>query len=349
MEKPVDEGDPIQRVRFTCETIARNATQVHINGSACKAAASFLLPLLTSHQTSAANTWLNANGLHPSKPDDFALKWIFVIDTLNFCFWTPPGKEPFTIEWKGKCYTGYWALCAAVNRALEKGIPLLEAEFLANVDENTLAEVFRSSTSTDIPLLEKRVHILNESGQILLGKFQGTFLQLLSTADWDAVSLVKLLIANFPSFCDEALYKVDGVDRLVAFYKRAQILVADCWACCRKIKRIEKLTMFADYRVPQCLVQLGVLEYREKLMVKLKRGELLENGSKEEVEIRACSIIAVERVKKELEIMMRTRGYEVDGERVNSVAIDFELWTFAKAQSNSMKDIPIHRTLSIFY
>lgn len=27
--------------------------------------------------------------LHPKPTDDFALEWIFVADTLNFCFWTP--------------------------------------------------------------------------------------------------------------------------------------------------------------------------------------------------------------------------------------------------------------------
>lgn len=27
--------------------------------------------------------------LHPKPSDKHALEWIFVVDTLNFCFWTP--------------------------------------------------------------------------------------------------------------------------------------------------------------------------------------------------------------------------------------------------------------------
>ena len=56
--------------------------------------------------------------------------------------------------------------------------------------------------------------------------------------------------------------------RLVHFYKRAQILVADLWAAfgCQTADNghfasfvdVGKLTMFADYRVPQILRHVGV-------------------------------------------------------------------------------------------
>ncbi len=47
-------------------------------------------------------------------------------------------------------------------------------------------------------------------------------------------------------------------------------------------------------RVPQCLLYLGVLEYSDELMGKLRRWEHLEPGSPDEVEIRGCSVWAVE-------------------------------------------------------
>ena len=48
--------------------------------------------------------------------------------------------------------------------------------------------------------------------------------------------------------------------------------------------------MFADYRVPQALAFLGVLLYSERLMQKLRSGQLMEYGSEEEVTLRAFSI-----------------------------------------------------------
>jgi hypothetical protein len=53
--------------------------------------------------------------------DRSAVDWIFVVDTLNFSFWSETNKSkdsnksPFYVEHKGVRYTGYWALPAAIN------------------------------------------------------------------------------------------------------------------------------------------------------------------------------------------------------------------------------------------
>jgi len=59
--------------------------------------------------------------------------------------------------------------------------------------------------------------------------------------------------------------------------------------------------MFADYRVPQMLQRLGVLWYSPRLEGKVRRGEMLEAGSELEVEVRACSVWAVELLRREME------------------------------------------------
>src|SRR5581483_11579266 len=48
---------------------------------------------------------------------------IFLVDLLNFSFWSDLEKEKgsncqekFSIYYKDKRYTGYWSLCAAINR-----------------------------------------------------------------------------------------------------------------------------------------------------------------------------------------------------------------------------------------
>ena len=43
---------------------------------------------------------------------------MFLIDLLNFSFWSPDNNK-FVVSFNKKHYTGYWALCAAINRALE--------------------------------------------------------------------------------------------------------------------------------------------------------------------------------------------------------------------------------------
>lgn len=57
--------------------------------------------------------------LHPKQEDEEAINWIFIVDSLNYCFFDPNNKTHWTITWKNEKYTGYFGLCAAINRAME--------------------------------------------------------------------------------------------------------------------------------------------------------------------------------------------------------------------------------------
>lgn len=54
----------------------------------------------------------------------------------------------------------------------------------------------------------------------------------------------------------------------------------------------------ADYIVPAVLRQLGVLKYSSTLASTIEANSQIVAGSEEEVELRACSIYAVEKMKE---------------------------------------------------
>lgn len=58
--------------------------------------------------------------------------------------------------------------------------------------------------------------------------------------------------------------------------------------------KFRSLTMFADYRVPQVLVFLNVLNYSPELLEELSSKKLIENGSETEAILRGYSIFACE-------------------------------------------------------
>jgi hypothetical protein len=62
------------------------------------------------------------------------LRWIFVLDILNHCFWPERGKPAWSVLYKGQTYSGYWGLAAALKRAQESGIPLTDPAFLAGIN-----------------------------------------------------------------------------------------------------------------------------------------------------------------------------------------------------------------------
>lgn len=77
-------------------------------------------------------------------------------------------------------------------------------------------------------------------------EFGGSFVNCIDDADLSAAGLVNLLAENFECFRDETVFQ----GRKVRLYKRAQILVADLWACFNgedfgEFEDIDKITMFA--------------------------------------------------------------------------------------------------------
>lgn len=294
--------------------------------------------------------------LHPKQMNKNTVDWIAVVDSLNFSFWTEEDVEPWTVRFDGKNYTGYWALCAAINRALEEGIPLITPSHYGAITTKELEYIFRSETATAIPLLEERAKNLNEVGTILANKYQNSFANVISECNGSAKELLWLITSTFKCFRDES----DFHGTKVSFYKRAQILISDIWACFEGktwgyFSDISFLTMFADYKVPQSLLHLNVLKYSNTLMQKLKRGELIPSGDQLELEIRGNSIWAVELIYQEL-LKNSQEDKEMcllsSGERnavFNSVIIDFYLWDFAKEKLDGITELPCHKTRTIFY
>lgn len=126
-------------------------------------------------------------------------------------------------------------------------------------------------------------------------KYSCSFTNCIKAANASAAGLVNLLAKDFSCFRDE--FKWQGRKKPVRFLKRAQILVADLWACFQgesygTFRDIDKLTMFADYRVPQVLSTLGCLSYSPPLMTAVKEKESIESGGNWEMQLRGKSSIA---------------------------------------------------------
>jgi hypothetical protein len=96
------------------------------------------------------------------------------------------------------------------------------------------------------------------------------------------------LAENFTCFNDVVSFENR---RYVRFYKRAQICVADLWAAFEgesfgEFEDIDKITMFADYRVPQILHSLGCLCYNPGLDHAIRQKKIIESGHFWEIQLR---------------------------------------------------------------
>jgi hypothetical protein len=285
--------------------------------------------------------------VHPQQADSSGVDWVFLADTLNFCFWNRDSDPQYEVTYKGEKYTGYLAMCAAINRALDAGVALTSPAYFSTVPAATLGQLLEGDGGVQIPLLEERAACLREVGRVLADRWGGSFGAVLEAAAGSAPRLLELVLENFPCFRDGGLF--DGVR--VTFHKRAQILVADLWClfegCGRGgMEGIDQLTMFADYRVPQSLQHYGVFEYSPTLRAHLAAELELAPGHRWEQEIRGCSIEAVERVTSRVRALLKERGVEAE---VNSVLVDQFLWGYRRHHAEAMRSVPYHRVRSIYY
>ncbi len=264
------------------------------------------------------------------------VNWVLLLDALNFCFWAEKGQPRWRIEYQGEVLDGYWAEAASLTRAVEDGVPLWDAEFMRNASERELAHIFRGENT--IPLFEQRLEHMREVGRVLVERFDGQFVHAIEESGGNAVRLALLLAEHFPSFRDVAFYR----QREVRFLKRAQICVADIYGSFGgkswgAFSNIDRLTVFADYKLPQVLRHFGVLEYDPALAERIDNQELLEPGSEEEVEIRAATIWACELLRRE----MAARNCAM-----TAAAIDQRLWLLGQ---NAVGMRPYHRVRTIYY
>jgi Potential Queuosine, Q, salvage protein family len=203
-------------------------------------------------------------------------------------------------------------------------------------------------------LLAQRLSVLREAGEVLECDFGGSFVRLVRQADHSAARLVNLLVEYFPCFRDESNF----YEKRVRFYKRAQILVADLWACFNgegwgQFDDIHELTIFADYRIPQMLNSMGCLMYSPSLESRIRRLHNIENGENCEIELRGNSIWCVELIRRQIEAQ-----YPEAKGKVNAVLIDFFLYDLCKEREREVEQaemdvdnemLPHHRTRSIWY
>lgn len=273
------------------------------------------------------------NGNWPGPGGRPAVNFLLAQDAINFCFW---GDPPWRVSYRGRVHTGYRALVAALRRALEVSCPLDDAAYLANLSPDDLEFILRGEGR--LPLMAERLANLQEVGRVLLERFQGRGENLVQAAGGSAVALVRLLAAHFPSFDDRARY--DG--RPVAFYKRAQLLVADIYGAFGgegpgRFRDLDRLTAFADYELPRVLRHLGLIEYSPALAAAVDRGQLLAPGGPQEVEIRAATVVAVERLR---------RALAEQGIHLRAFELDWILWDWCQRQPPAH---PPHRVVTIFY
>ncbi|MFI5316634.1 MAG: queuosine salvage family protein [Myxococcota bacterium] len=314
---------PFAAVRDACAEVAARARSVAIDAGALER---FADAIPRAELAGSATSF-------PALGDAESLAaFVLCLDAINF------GSGWFPHLRKGAGLSGYRTLETRLRERIEREGPL-EARALRAIDSRAVGELL-GQAPIEPPLdalLELYARALRELGERVQTRAGGSFAGFVEEAGGSAAELVRSLLA-MPLWRDVARY--DG--QQVPFLKRAQLTVSDLAHALPedlgRFRDLGELTLFADNLVPHVLRLEGVLRFDPRLVARIDAAQLIESGSPEEVEIRACAVDAVEQIAAR----MRAHGPSVSPRELDD-------WLWRRGGEPRFKAQPRHRTRCSYY
>lgn len=239
-----------------------------------------------------AQHWLSTrNELFKLSKEELTF-FMLIYDSINFSFW---GNPKWTVKTEYGFLDGSIALLYVLLKEAKHNPLFLTPSYLKNITKEKFEKILHGNTQ--IPLLEERYQRMRPIGNILLKNKTTSFYQKISSFKTDK-ELFSYLISTFPFLEDKRTYH----GKNIYFYKLAQLMTSDLLQL-RVLKEnikidISNLVGCADYKLPQVIHQFGITQYQKELELKIQNKiELKENGQ-EETEIRAATIVVIERLSQ---------------------------------------------------
>ncbi len=303
------------RVRTACAWVAGRSRSVRLDEASIDAYAESLPAVPAPPDADSATQIVEGER-------ELRAAFVFCLDAINFGsgWWPTIRKRPG--------HSGYFTIAAGLTERF-RAAGAWSPEELTQISAAAIAEVV--GQDPDHPLMEQFASSLRDVGEHVFGDHDASFAGVVDTAGGSAVALVELL-SGWQAFADTSTYE----GREVPLFKRAQIVSADVdRAGVATLIGLDRLTAFADNLVPHVLRLDGVLSLEPALTEAIDAGVLLEHGSPEEVELRACTVHAVELLSATLD------------RRLSPAEIDQVLWN--RGQQPRYKATPRPRSRNTAY
>lgn len=307
----------LSEIERTTKLVASNSKNVSINYQVID-------EIIAKGEFDKVSYWLASNpyGLLDMSCREI-VNFLLIYHTIgDYCFWGDPKWTIKTDE--GIELDGSMAMMYLIIKRYkeEKSFEMSMLTFSTWLDGNV-----------EIPLLKERYDCLCELNRYL-NNLKSDFYDEIKDFKED-ISLLDYIINHFSYFDDESIYNGDKV----YFYKRAQLLTSDILHVREIVEKVKvdysHLVGCADYKIPQVMRNLGMLEYSNELAKLVDNKVNLKYGSEMEVEIRANDLVVIDYIAKKL------------NNKVSRMDINDYIWLLG--QNKSKNDKPYHRTLTIYY
>ena len=196
---------------------------------------------------------------------------------------------------------------------------------LTNISFEEFSNILKGNV--EIPFLKERYETISSISKKVNERMNGNFYNFIKDINEDN-ELFNIIISNFKEFYDERTYN----NKEIYFYKLAQLLTSDILhikeLLNKEIVDYTHLVGCADYKIPQTLRSLNILEYNEELSNIVDNKILIDENSKYEVEIRANMIEVITCISSKLKDFSAidiNDYFFLESKRVKSIAKPYHL------------------------
>ncbi len=309
----------LDKIIKSCKYVANNSKSVKINETNLDKFIGKIKKIETEH-------WLAFSPYNLlDLPTETIINFLLVYEAIDFSFW---GNPKWTIDTDNGKEDGSIALLYAILKYVKER----NTTDFSNITKDEFREILKGNV--EIPLFEERYHIIRDVSKIVNENMNGNFYEFIKGITID-MELFNIIIEYFPNFKDERKYR----EKTIYFYKLAQLLTSDILHI-RELKENIKvdyshLVGCSDYKIPQVMRGLGILEYSDKLSNIIDNKKEIEVNSEYEIEIRANMLVAIDLIKKKLE------------NKVCAIDINDYIWSQGRNKTIELK--PYHLTRNTNY
>lgn len=275
----------LDKIRSTCKYVVDNSTYVKINYNK-------LDDFIKTIAPSNLKSWILYNPYNILELDiETLINFLLIFQSIDYSFWGQP-------KWKINTEEGIKDGSDALLYIMLKYVKETK-----NTDFSTMTiEEFKKllEGNIEIPLLQERYNTVYNISKTVSEQMNGSFYKYIKNVYTDT-ELFNIIISNFKSFKDERTYK----GKTIYLYKLAQLLTSDILHIREEAEGIQvdysNLVGCSDYRIPQTLRALDILEYNEELSAIIDKQEPIEISSEYEVEIRSNQLVVIDYITNKLD------------------------------------------------
>ena len=306
----------MSRVRELSEKLVANSEHVKINESRAYCIAQFLRDFKLE-----IPNW-DFDPCYP-QTDDFEEICLFylIFNSINYCYFDQNYEKYFDPE------TGFSGSTLAGFRLTNRWDEIRDPIFLSNVDEN----YFLNELFGPISMVKERVEALREIGNFINCNMDFTFDKLFCKYHHDAYLISQSIPVLLPTWRDP-------------FAKRSQLFTGMVYGKFQNSKEqpiskesLKNLTAFADYRVPQTLIAMGIIEISTSLLNKISLRNELGTGSRMELDLRAATVLGADALTEAFR--------NIRQEDLNILHTDFLLWNTRRNREQMPSGVFVHNWL----